>query len=233
MDAMAARRAAIAEPLGVDPRLVVLADPAGAAAEQFRVLHLRLERIGAGKPLGVVALTSAVAGEGKSLTVANLAAAAALRGRRAVAVDGDLRRPRLAELFGHEEGPGLAGLLSSRARLEEVLVAGPAGLALIPAGDEGDPAGLLCGEGFREVLARLRERYEEVYVDLPPALACADASAVAGQADGVIVVVKSGSTPAETVRQAIDVLAGCPLVGLVLTGHEGAAAIHRSYRNRR
>jgi capsular exopolysaccharide synthesis family protein len=230
---LAARREALAEAGGVDPRLVVLTDPASAAAEGFRMLHLRLERIRAGKALGVTALTSAVAGEGKSLTTANLAAWAARRGRRAVVIDGDLRRPKLAELFGLEEGPGLAGLLGGGARVEDAIVPGPAGLAVIPAGGERDPAELLAGAGFRALLDRLRTGYDEVYVDLPPALAFADAAAVAGAADSVIVVVQSGRTPAEIVNQAIELLAGCPLVGCVLTGHDGGAAAYRSYWSRR
>ena len=233
MDALAARQAAIAEPLGVDPRVVVFADPAGPAAEAFRLLHLRLERIRAGKPLGVIALTSAMPGEGKSLTVANLAAVAARRGRRTALVDGDLRRPKLAELFGLEEGPGLGGVLAGGRRFEEAIRSGPAGIALLPAGEPRDPAELLSGPPFRDLLDRLRAAYEEVYVDLPPALAFADAAAVAAAADGVIVVVQSGRTPAETVNQAIELLSGLPLLGVVLTGHEGGAAAYRSYWSRR
>lgn len=233
MDALAARREALAGTSGLDPRLVVLTDPASPAAEQFRMLHLRLERGRGGKPLGVTALTSALAGEGKSLTVANLALWAARRGRRTAVIDGDLRRPKLAELFGVEEGPGLGGILADGVRLEDAVRAGPGGLSVIPAGGERDPAELLGGPGFRALLDRLRAAYEEVYVDLPPALAFADAAAVAGAADGVIVVVQSGRTPAETVNQAIEVLAGCPVVGLVLTGHDGGAATYRSEASRR
>lgn len=233
MDALAARREALAGTSGIDPRLVVLADPAGPAAEGFRMLHLRLERSRAGKPLGVTALTSALAGEGKSVTVANLALWAARRGRRAVVVDGDLRRPKLAELFGVEEGPGLAGILADGARLDDAIRHGPAGLAVIPAGGERDPAELLGGPAFRALLDRLRAAYEEVYVDLPPALAFADAAAVAGAADAVVVVVQSGRTPAETVNQAIATLDGCPVVGCVLTGFDGGAAGYRSEASRR
>jgi protein-tyrosine kinase len=216
----------------IDRRLVTITTPAAGAAEQYRMLHLRLDNLRARKPLAVVALTSAVAGEGKSMTVANLAACAARRGRRAVAVDCDLRRPKLAELFGLDEGPGLAGVLGGRARLEEALRIGPAGLTVIPGGEgPDDPAGLFQGEAFREVMERLRAAYQEIYLDLPPVLPFADALAAAAFADGVVLVVRGQRTPARLAEEAVDQLAGTPLVGCVLTGC-GSESAYRRYSRR-
>jgi capsular exopolysaccharide synthesis family protein len=214
----------------VDRRLVTLTAPACGAAEQFRMLHLRLDRIRARQKLGVVAVTSAVAGEGKSITVANLAACAARRGRRAVLVDCDLRRPQIAELLGVEGGPGLASVLGGRSRLEEAMRIGPAGLTVI-AGGEGpdDPAGLFQGEGFLHLVERLRQTFQEIYLDLPPVLPFADALAAAGSADGVILVVRGSRTPARLAEEAVDQLAGTPLLGTVLTAC-GSESTYRKYQ---
>lgn len=213
----------------VDPRVVTLTAPAAGAAEQFRMLHLRLDRIRARQPLAVVALTSAVAGEGKSLTVANLAACAARRGRRVAAVDCDLRRSRLADLFGIPDGPGLGSVLGGRSRIEEAMRIGPSGLTVVPAGEgPDDPAGLFQGEAFRQLLQRLRQTFQEIYLDLPPVLPFADPLAVAGEADGVLLVVRSQRTPAQLVEDAVDQLAGTPLLGTVLTGF-GSEATYRRY----
>lgn len=213
----------------VDRRLVTLTTPGAGAAEQFRMLHLRLDHIRARQQLGVVALTSAVPGEGKSLTVANLAACAARRGRRVAALDCDLRRPRLAELFGLSDGPGLASVLGERKRIEDVMRIGPAGLTVIPGGEgPDDPSSLFQGEAFRELLDRMRQTFQEIYLDLPPVLPYADALAVASVADGVVLVVRGQRTPARLAEEAVDQLAGTPLVGCVLTGC-GSEGTYRRY----
>jgi protein-tyrosine kinase len=216
----------------IDPRVVTLTAPSAGAAEQFRMLHLRLDRIRARQPLTVVALTSAVAGEGKSLTVANLAACAARRGRRVAAVDCDLRRSRLADLFGIPDGPGLAGVLGGRSRLEDVMAIGPSGLAVIPGGEgPDDPAGLFQGDAFRQLLQRMRQTFQEIYLDLPPVLPFADAVAAGAQADGVVLVVRSQRTPSKLAEEAVDQLAGLPLLGTVLTGY-GTESAYRKYTQR-
>lgn len=218
----------------VDPRVVSLVDPQGPAAEQFRMLHLRLEQLRQRRPIAVVALTSAVAGEGKSVTAVNLAACAARRGVRTVVVDCDLRRPRIARLLGIEEGPGLAGVLVGSKRLEDVIRIGPRGLSVIPAGvAPEDPAQLFSGPSFASLLEKLRHTHEEIYLDLPPVLPFSDALAAASAADGVVVVVRNGQTPAELVEEAVDSLSGTPLLGCVLTGCEDKTGAYRKYYNRR
>lgn len=219
----------------VDTRVVSITEPSGAAAEQFRLLHLRIEKMRAQRPLNVVALTSAVAGEGKTMTAANLAACATRRGRRVVLVDCDLRRPRIAGLFGIEEqGPGLAGLLAGTARVEDAIRIGPERLAIIPAGDgPDDPGGLFAGDGLRKAIERLRSTFDEIYLDLPPALPFADAMVAASHADGVVVVVRNAETRAELVEEAVRTLHGAPLLGCVLTRCGEGAAAYRSYYKRR
>ena len=234
MDPKAIRTTAVYEG-SVDPRVVSFTEPGSAAAEQFRLLHLRLDRLRVQRPLGVVALTSAVAGEGKTMTAANLAACATRRGRRVALVDCDLRRPRIAAIFGLEdEGPGLATVLAGAAPIENAIRPGPERLALVPAGEaHDDPGGLFAGDGLRRALDALRERFDEIYLDLPPALPFADAMAAAGAADGVVVVVRNAETRAELVEEAVGCLQGARLLGCVLTACEEGAAAYRSYYRRR
>jgi len=230
MDANVLQRSTDALDL-VDPRLVSLTDPSGAAAEQFRMLHLRLDRARELRPIPVVALTSAVAGEGKSLTAANLAACAARRGRKTVLVDCDFRRPAVDRLFGMALADGLASVLTGERKLANAIRQGPAGLQLLPAGEvQQDPAGLFTGKAFTSLLDELRGSHEEIFLDLPPVLPFADAQVAAGAADGVVVVIRSGQTPAEQVEEAVANLAGMPLLGCVLTScAEGASAYRRYY----
>ncbi len=233
MDANALQRSTEALDL-VDPRLVSLTDPSGAAAEQFRMLHLRLDRARELRPIAVVAMTSAVAGEGKSLTAANLAACAARRGRRAVLIDCDFRRPAVARLFGVEARGGLAAVLGGQLNAAAAIVAGPSNLRLLPAGEvSDDPAGLFSGKGFISLLDELRAANDEIYLDLPPILPFADALVAAGAADGVVVVVRNGQTPAEQVEEAVASLTGMPLLGCVLTACAEGAAAYRKYYARK
>src|SRR5690606_17727407 len=218
----------------IDSRLVTILEPMGPAAEQFRLLHHRLDRLRASRPLSVVAVTSALAGEGKSTTIANLAACAARRGRKTILVDGDLRRPGSSKLFGFDDvPPGLASILEQEVPVEQAIRAGPEGLSLIPAGRTADdPAHLLGSPRFRQLVETLRNSYEEIYLDLPPVLAFADAHVGAAVADGVVMVVRSGETQAEVVREAMDAFSGLAVLGCVLTGCDEVVRRYRRYYGR-
>src|SRR5262249_22780663 len=108
---------------GVDRNVVTLTAPASAAAEQFRTLYFRLERLRHLRPMRVVAVTSSVRGEGKTVTAVNLALAAARASmdRRVLLVDADLRRGRVAELLGIRTAPGLKALLAGEAEARDVV----------------------------------------------------------------------------------------------------------------
>ena len=85
---------------------IALSEPAHDAVEAYRVLRTNLQFLGLDRAIRVVQLTSSLAGEGKTTTSSNLAVVFAQAGHRVALVDGDLRRPRLHEVFGISE-PGL------------------------------------------------------------------------------------------------------------------------------
>ena len=207
----------------VDGRLVALTDPHGAAAESYRILlyRLRQARVQAQPGGSVIAVTSAVRGEGVSLTAANLALTAARNGETRVALlDCDLRKGALSGLFGLGARSGLSELLQGRAELGEAMGKFHEGhLAVIPAGKPtAEPAGLLAGPRFLALIGQLRMLFDEIYLDVPPALATADAGIVAHRSDGVVLVAKAEVTPREQVAAAVRALAGTPLLGVVLNG---------------
>lgn len=213
----------------VDARLVALTQPMSAAAEQYRMLLHRVRHLramsGEHGPGGVVvAITSAVRGEGVSITAANLALTAArARDAKVALVDCDLRRPGMAQLFGMGARPGLGEVLSGKTEIGEALGHHQAGhLTVIGAGKSSgaDSASLLAGPRFAQTLSLLRSLFDEIYLDVPPALATADASVVSYQADGVVLVARAGATPREQVASAVRSLQGAPVWGLVLNGVE-------------
>lgn len=208
--------------LEVDSRVVAVLQPASVAAEQYRVLHQRLERLRTVKPLRSVALTSAVSGEGKSMTAVNLAlvAAAANPDRRVLLIDADLRRPRVHLLLGVEGRPGLAEVLEGDCQVAEAMrrCAGSR-LNVLPAGARREESALLVtSPRMRRLLEEASEHFDEIYVDAPPVLAVADGSFLAGICEGTVLVVRAGVTSRQLVVQAMEALAGTALVGCVLNG---------------
>ncbi|HEY3447873.1 MAG TPA: CpsD/CapB family tyrosine-protein kinase [Myxococcales bacterium] len=209
-------------PVNRGPGLVAITAPASVAAEQYRVLYHRIERMRQQREMKVITLTSAVPGEGKSLTVVNLAlvAAASDPRRKVLVIDGDLRRPRLGSLLDVEERPGLGEFLAGEVTLPEVVRRVPGSpLQVITAGAPREDAGmLLAGQTMRLLLEQARTHWDEIYLDASPVLPVADGALLAGLGDGVVLVVKAGETSRTLVSRAIETLSGARLLGCVLNG---------------
>jgi capsular exopolysaccharide synthesis family protein len=208
--------------------LVVAAQPLSPIAEAFRVLCTNIRFSSVDRPLRTLLVTSPGSLEGKSITVANLAVAMVQAGLRVVAVDADLRCPRLHQLFGLDLGEGLIGaLLEERTdgRLQPVLMEG---LRILPAGKMlPNPAKWLGSRRMGKVLAELAEQVEVVLIDSPPVLSVADAAVLARGVDGVLLVLEAGHTRREAARRAVESLrqVGANLVGVVLNAvptHNGS-----------
>src|SRR5437879_4983508 len=107
----------------VNGRVVTLTAPASTAAEQYRTLYYRLERLREVRPMKVVACTSAMPGEGKTVTTVNLALTAARANpeRRILLLDADMRRSQVGEVLGFKSKPGLTELLSGECDLHQVV----------------------------------------------------------------------------------------------------------------
>lgn len=211
-------------PNAVDRRVVTLTAPASVAAEQYRTLYYRLERMREVKPMKVIAFTSAMPGEGKTVTAVNLALAAARANseRRILLIDADLRRSQVAQVLGIRTKTGLAELLAGDCDVREVVRRfNSTRLAVIPAGSTPEePTQVLAGSQMKQLLKAVRDNFDEVYIDLPPTLPFADAAILGYQADGVLMVIRANVTPTRAVNQAVEQLGGAPILGCVLNGAE-------------
>jgi Mrp family chromosome partitioning ATPase/capsular polysaccharide biosynthesis protein len=170
-----------------------------------------------------ILVTSALQGEGKTMTAVNLAIALAASDARVVLVDGDLRRPSVARVFGvSPETGGFADLLFGRAEPRDVLVPAPAygsQLRLLLPGAE-RPLDLIEPRRVRALLERLRHECDVVVIDSPALLEFADAIGIARVVDTVIVAVRLGRTGRDTLPDLERRLAQQQIVpaGLVVTG---------------
>ena len=215
--------------LGVVPQeltgvpLPTLTKPTSNRAEAYRTIRTNVQFAGPPHSLKTILITSATAGEGKTSIATNLAVAFAATGQSVVLVDADLRRHRVGEAFGlPNDGPGLAGVLSGWAPLDDALRSiGPDRLAVLPAGATPDnPSELLGSPRMAELLKELGQLFEVVLVDSPPVLPVTDPLVLAVSATGVVVAVRLGATNREQVRRTIGSLQklGVPLLGVVANG---------------
>jgi capsular exopolysaccharide synthesis family protein len=204
-----------------DGGLIGLTHPNSPPAEAFRVLAANLRFAAADAPLRSLVVTSAVSGEGKSEVVANLAVAMAGTGVRVIAVDADLRRPRLHHLFGLPQGRGLTESLllgKFEGNLRDTQVDG---LQVLTSGAlPADPVQLISSPRMAQLLIELTHRADVVIVDSPPVLGVAEATIMAAESDGVLLVLCANRTSRQAAQHAIEALrrAKSRLVGAVLNG---------------
>lgn len=200
--------------------LTVHEDPRGGRSEAFRQLRTNLAFVDVAKGVRSVTVTSSVPQEGKSSTAANLALALASAGTRVVLVDGDLRRPKVAEYLGLEGGVGLTTVLIGQAKLEDVLQPwGEGALAVLPAGViPPNPSELLGSPRMAQVLSQLEADFDMVLVDAPPLLPVTDAAILSRGTAGALVVVGSGLINQDQLAGALENLStvDARVLGVVL-----------------
>jgi capsular exopolysaccharide synthesis family protein len=204
-----------------DPLPITLTQRASTAAEAYRTLRTAVQFLGLDRQLRTVQVTSPNLGEGKTTTIANLGVALASTGINVCIVDCDLRRPRLAALFGIDSTVGFASVLLGQSTLEDALRAsealGPC-LRILPAGPiPPNPSELLASNRMQAVVEALTERYDLVLIDSPPMLPVSDALVVSRMADAVLMVTSAGATTRRNIQRSLELLANvsAPVVGTV------------------
>jgi protein-tyrosine kinase len=202
------------------------------ATEQFRTLRTRLYQLRNSQPLRTVLVTSAVAGEGKTFVANNLAQSIVHQpDRRALVVDADLRCARLHLSLGAPRTPGLTEYLRGEADEMAIIQQGQEGdLCFIPAGSEvTNPSELLSNGRLKKLIDLLTPVFDWIIVDSPPCLPVADASILSSICDGVVLVVRAGSTRTEVTQKARRELQERNVVGVVLNALDESTLKHSQY----
>ena len=201
---------------GVDPGVV----------EQFRKLAATLFHAQREGRLKVIMVTSAVPGEGKTLTALNLARVLSETYRRSVLlIDADLRRPRLSEAAGLTVADGLSSALKSADYRKVSVTQLTEHLTLLPAGrPDPEPLSGLTSPRMQQLIEEGAERFDWVIVDTPPVGVATDAGLLGAMVDATVLVVKAGQTPLNAVQHAVETLGRDRIVGVVLNGVEAHAA---------
>ncbi len=205
------------------PRLIMWTDPETPECEQFRTLRTQIMHEAASRPLQVMAVTSALAGEGKTSTVLNLAASMARSGEtRVLVVDGDMRRPNVAAYLGLRPARGLGeALAGDSSPWESLLRLEDSAFYLLPVRREiANPTELLSSSRMVELLATLRRYFDYILIDSPPVLPFADARLLTNLADAAILVIRAGMAPHDVVEKSIAAISPHKILGVVLNGAE-------------
>jgi capsular exopolysaccharide synthesis family protein len=195
--------------IGHDPKagkrpLVVHVESNSPRSEAFRQLRTSLQFIDIGQDTKRIVVTSCKPREGKSTTVCNLAITLAQAGQRVIAVDADLRRPRLSDYLGIEGAAGLTDALIGRADLDDVLQPwGDLPLQVLPSGQTPpNPSELLGSAQMSDLIDQLGKRADIVLFDAPPLLPVTDAVVLGRSCDGALLITHYGSTHQPQIRQA-------------------------------
>jgi capsular exopolysaccharide synthesis family protein len=187
--------------------------------EVFRALRARLFQLQKNSPLKSLLITSAVGKEGRSFVAANLAQAMALQPEcRVLLIDADLRTPTLHSILGTSSSPGFAEYLLQEVEEFGIMQRGAAeNLFFIPSGRAVNrPTELIANNRLKSLIDQVEPLFDWIIVDSPAATPVSDAGLLANYFDGVLMVVRSNSTPFDAVRKARERFREESLVGVVL-----------------
>jgi capsular exopolysaccharide synthesis family protein len=204
--------------LPASDKLITSASVNTGTVEQYRRLAAQLYLSQAERGTRTIMVASALPGEGKTLTAANLALTLSESYQRKVLlVDGDLRRPCAHHLF---EVPNVTGLNDGiRAEVERrvPLIRVTEHLSLLTAGrPDSDPMSVLSSDRMSRVLEEAREKFEWVIIDTPPLGVLTDANLLASMVDAAVLVVQAGKTPTAAVRRVVEAIGRDRIAGVVL-----------------
>lgn len=199
--------------------------------EEFRTLRSRLHQLQEKTPIKTILITSSLPKEGRTFVAANLAQALAQQGRRTLLIDADLRSPGLHVALGASNTPGLSEYLLGEAEENGIIQKGQMeNLFFVPAGRQiSGPSEHIARGVLKAFFGRVAGLFDWMIVDSPAALPVSDAALIAGYCDGVLMVVRSNSTPVDVVRKARKSFHEERLLGVVLNGIPTDSHAHHSY----
>jgi capsular exopolysaccharide synthesis family protein len=194
-----------------------------AVSESFRAIRTAL-LFGEFSEAKVILVSSAISGEGKSITASNLALSMAQCGHRTLLIDADFRRPVQNQIFAIAAEAGMAEVLAGQSRLRDTIqrsICGMAKLDLLPWGSATcSPPMLTTGNRLDQLLTALKAGYDRIIIDSPPVMSVSDTRALAAAADGAVLVIRMNKSERGLTLAALKTLreVGTRLAGVVVNG---------------
>ena len=205
---------------GIREEMYVEKNPTAPSAESMKLAASNLSfTMGDGK---TVAVTSVLPTEGKSFVIANLAYSMASSGQRVILVDFDMRRPRVEKILkSTKKQYGVTDVIMGKVELESVIERYTDNMDFIGVGTvPPNPTIVLSSKNVDVLLEKLKEKYDRILIDMPPAVVTSDVSLVGNKLDGIVLVVKPGRAIRDGLRIVIDNLktVGVRILGVIVNG---------------
>lgn len=197
--------------------------PKSIDAEAYRSLRSNIEYSSFDDEYRAIVVTSSVPGEGKSTTSGNLALSLAQSGNKVLLVDCDMRKPSIHKKFKISNISGTAELLLRKESFEDVANCYNENLTIITAGKiPPNPSEMLSSRAMTAFIKEMKKEFKYIILDTPPLQAVTDAQVLSTKADGVLLVVRAGSTKRDAVLNSVDLIKKVKgkVIGMVLNGVE-------------
>lgn len=213
--------------------LKTISEPLSPVSEQYRKLKTNLVKLTKKDEFhNVLMVTSTLPREGKSLTALNLAISLAQEFDHTVLlIDADLRNPSIHKYLEFEPTSGLSDCLLNGTDIGEAIIrTGIGKLSVIPAGKVmPNPLELISSRKMQDLVKEMKHRYHDRYLifDTPPVLPFAETRALGRLVDGIIFVIKEGEASQESIREAMDAMKGCRILGVVFNESSVCAELDR------
>jgi len=200
--------------------IIVNSHPKSPISEAYRAIRTNIQFANVDKAIKTILVTSPTPGEGKTTTLANIAAAMAQGGNKVLIIDADMRKPRVHKVLELNNNRGLAELLLEQGspmdyiQGHEVL-----GIDVLTSGNiPTNPSELVQSKAMKQLMESLKEEYEYIFVDTPPVLPVTDSTIMSTYIDSVLLVIQSGAINRELVNKAKNALlqVGANILGVVL-----------------
>ena len=204
-------------------RIVCVTDKDSLAAEKFRFLGVRLRQLQQMHALKQILITSTIPQEGKSMVAANLACALAQKTQqKTLLIDGDLRRPSVAKLFGLGMIPGITEWLNGDSEpMKSIYHLEEAGLWVLPTGESPrNPLELIQTRRLSSLMEQLALWFDWIVIDSPPVLPLADTSIWSRLSDGILLVTRQGATEKKQLNRGLETIDKKKLLGVILNSSE-------------
>lgn len=210
------------EKMSASQRRLLIKNNNFAVREAYKTLRTNVRFCLQGEGCKRICITSAMSGEGKSITFLNLAISIAETGQKVLLIDADLRRPAVARLTGNSISPGLSNVLAGFADEKEAICKEVyPNLDILFSGDiPPNPSELLGADAFKKLIESVSSQYAYVLIDAPPVNLVSDACIIANCVDGVLVLVHQARSRKDAVMRAVSKLqlTGANVLGFVLNG---------------
>ncbi len=202
--------------------LIYNLNPHSPVVEAYRNLRTNLNFLSPDKKLNSISFTSSEPGDGKSLTITNLAISMANNGQKVILIDGDLRRPKIHTQLNVTSFDGVSDILSGKITFDEALRDNEVeNLYIIPSGSiPPNPSELIASKKMSELIEKATQNADIVLIDAPP-VAISDSAIIGNKVDGTIIVVNSHKTKEEQIKESKERLkkANINILGTILNFH--------------